>query len=274
VLVAPAPASAAAPKRGDSKNEAIVFVHGINLSQNTDCTADWAAAGSVLRKQDFTGSFVTFGYYKDNKNCTKKVDGTTLTSLNTIAKELAKYIYNQFSKHNKPVDIVAHSMGGLIARKAISGTQRGEDGFPEFLYVEDVVTIATPHTGSNAAGLCAIATQDLQCRQMATGSGWLKDLAEVAQNPQSKFGTDWSTIGSASDQYVSVASARGMSAGHAYTYRSSAKLDHTQIREHKSTAKTFDVDWSHAEGSRSGYNDSAEASLYITGNALHRWRTW
>jgi len=269
-LVAPSPA-AAAPVRNDSKNEAIVFVHGINLNLNTDCTADWGRAGAVLRREGFTGQFVTYGYYRNNRRCTHNYNGTTDTSLNTVARNLATYIYDEFSRHGKPVDIVAHSMGGLIAHRAISGTQRGDSGFPSYLYVEDVVTLSTPHGGANSAHLC---TTRLQCDQMQPGSDFIRSLRSNAPNPQSRFGTDWSTIGSWADEAVSWDSSMDMRAGHKYAYRPSARLGHTGIREHDSTARTFDLQWWHAEGPRNGVDLNAPVALSVAAQCLYRRRPW
>ena len=43
------------------------------------------------------------------------------------------------------MDIVAHSMGGLIARVALLGSAQGWEGFPPKLDVNNVVTLSTPH---------------------------------------------------------------------------------------------------------------------------------
>ena len=60
-----------------------------------------------------------------------------------IAADLANYIDAQ----GKPVDIVAHSMGGLITRVALLGSAQGWEGFPPKLDVNNVVTLSTPHRG-------------------------------------------------------------------------------------------------------------------------------
>ena len=270
LIVNPSPA-AAAPVRNDSKNETVIFIHGWNSSENTDCAANWAQATSLLRNRaGWTGSFVTWGYYRNDRRCTVKYNGTEATSIDTLARSLANYIYNTYSRRGKSVDIVAHSMGGLIARRAVSGTQRRDSGFPPYVYVEDAVTLATPHLGTRVALAC----RTRQCLQMQPGSDFMDRLKAQAQNPQSRFGTDWSNLGSEKDRTVSEGSAIGMSAGHKYTYLASANLSHSGIRTHNSTARTFDVKWRHATGPRSGVDRNARASLYIMANALYRWRVW
>ena len=60
----------------------------------------------------------------------------------------AWYIYDTYTKNGQPVEILAHSMGGLITRAAIGGSNVGATGFPQHaLLVPDVVTVATPHGG-------------------------------------------------------------------------------------------------------------------------------
>lgn len=271
LIVNPTSAAAAAPVRNDSKNETVIFVHGWNNRENTDCAANWKPAETLLRnKTRWTGKFVTWGYYRGDKHCDVKYNGTQETSIDTLARSLANYIYNTYSRHNKSVDLVAHSMGGLIIRRAVSGTQRRDSGFPPYLYVEDAVTLSSPHAGTRVALLCS----KLQCRQMQSGSDFQDRMKRQAMNPQSKFGTDWSTLGSEKDGVVSEGSAIAMSSGHKYTYLANANLGHTEMRTNASAATTFDVKWRHATGPRSGIDRNARSPLYIMANALYYWRVW
>ncbi|MGD9796571.1 MAG: peptidoglycan DD-metalloendopeptidase family protein [Acidimicrobiia bacterium] len=47
-----------------------------------------------------------------------------------------------------PVDVIAHSAGGLVARAALAGGGRGDPAVP---MVANLVTIGTPHTGADLA---------------------------------------------------------------------------------------------------------------------------
>jgi triacylglycerol esterase/lipase EstA (alpha/beta hydrolase family) len=69
-----------------------------------------------------------------------------------------------------PVSIVAHSMGGLVARTVLRAVGQG--------LIARIVTIATPHHGTAAAGLFRSANM----RQMRRGSAWLEAL-NAAQEP-------------------------------------------------------------------------------------------
>jgi triacylglycerol esterase/lipase EstA (alpha/beta hydrolase family) len=70
-------------------------------------------------------------------------------------------------------------MGGLIARVALTGVSRGWKGFPPFLYVEDAVTLGTPHGGVAASWVRSC--DETQCVQMRPGSKFLRVLASLGQ---------------------------------------------------------------------------------------------
>lgn len=67
---------------------------------------------------------------------------------------------------NGSITIVAHSMGGLVARGVCLAAARGAPP------VARIVTIATPHYGSRHAWLCVSGA----CREMRPGSAWLRRL--------------------------------------------------------------------------------------------------
>jgi pimeloyl-ACP methyl ester carboxylesterase len=270
-----ASAAPAPPKRSDSKTEPVIFVHGINLQLNTDCKQDWHNAMAVLKAKGFTGPMKTWGYYKNNKNCDWNYNGDANTNLDYLARGFAALIYNEYTKKNVSVDIVAHSMGGIIVRRALTGVEQKEKGYPEKLFVEDVVTLSSPHKGAGAVGsLCAKLYEWVQCKNLDDDGSFMKYLNSKGKNPQSTIGTDWSTIGSQADYMVFAGNASGMSAGHEYTYRRDVGLDHTEVRLHSSQRTAFGIDWYHATGERSGHDPDGMATLYVTAEALYRWRTW
>jgi hypothetical protein len=111
-------------------------------------------------------------------------------------------------------------MGGLVIRAALAGTQSGEAGFPPYLHVEDVTTLATPHAGIGVAFGCnLVGTQ--QCKDMAPGSDFFNWLsASGGSNPQGASGTDWTLIGFDDDLLVKAGSAvaANMSVRHKIVY--------------------------------------------------------
>jgi pimeloyl-ACP methyl ester carboxylesterase len=149
-------------------------------------------------------------------------------------------IYTQYSSKGVTVDLVGHSMGGLIIRSALRYTQQADASFPPYLYVEDVVTFGTPHSGSGYASWCPWA---YECNQMETGSSYLTDLAAGAPNPQGSGGTDWTAVGSYSDGVVSQTSATAMDATHKVRYLSSMGIGHSDYMNDTSDVRDADVEY-------------------------------
>jgi len=73
------------------------------------------------------------------------------------------------------VDVVAHSMGGLVLRCYISGKQNTSGVFqpPEATHVRKAVFLATPHFGAGIASLFGVSAQ---VDEMASGSAFLFGL--------------------------------------------------------------------------------------------------
>lgn len=79
------------------------------------------------------------------------------------------------------VDVVAHSMGGLVARYA--ALPAGTPGFPENrapggkrLRIHALYTIATPHQGANFAATLSAMAPDPRVRDMAPDSDFIRAL--------------------------------------------------------------------------------------------------
>lgn len=231
-LALAAPASAA--------DRPVYFVHGWNLNANTKCSMwdtmmksfrAWGLKGSANLSTTAPGvvRFHTVGYYHGDQGCNTKIDvsgdhskvlgpqeptsgpqphregsHTANTPIEHIAHHLAWSIYDSYSVLGRPVDVVAHSMGGLAIRYALAATARGVADFPPYLLVEDVVTLGTPHGGWRVRA--AIGRQN---EQMIPGSSFLKSLTKYGFNPQGRGGTDWTTVGSDDDTAVAADRAVG-----------------------------------------------------------------
>lgn len=83
-----------------------------------------------------------------------------------VAAEIASL---QQRANGAPVTLVAHSMGGLVARAAFSRVGREA--------VDRIITIACPHHGTRLAGCFPWKP----VRQMRTGSAWLESLNSAHQ---------------------------------------------------------------------------------------------
>ena len=164
----------------------ILLVHGYgSSSEGKDCNGStWKSALRAF--QDAGGrdrsSLTTVGYYEGDTNCDATIGDGAATNerpIQDIAKDLAQHIDDAYTG---PVNIVAHSMGGLVTRVALLGSAQGWDGFPAKLDVDDVVTLSTPHQGVADGS----AHDDEQWSQMRPGSGFLERLharAAVSATP-------------------------------------------------------------------------------------------
>jgi hypothetical protein len=278
--------------RTNNRSKPIIFVHGLDafFSSGNDCNA-WNPMTSALQSWGSTGTKVKVQYYAYDANCNYSVDhhgshtkhygGTAEhdvdnpnsqgfdTRIEHIAYHLAWMIYDHFSSLGITVDAVGHSMGGLIIRYAIAQSQRNHADFPPYLYVEDVVTLGTPHTGTGWAYGCWWSDQ---CGQMVPGSSFMNWLASYASNPQESGGTDWTTVGSDNDDLVSSSSANGMDATHRVKYLSNMNVEHSDYLVDTSDSRTADVNYWDRPGPWLAWND-APYEVRWTDFALY-YGTW
>jgi pimeloyl-ACP methyl ester carboxylesterase len=227
----------------------ILLVHGYgDHEQGKDCNGStWRKAlayyqGAGGRDRD---SMTTIGYYTGDRQadghgsgCDAKVaSATNATPIQEIAKELANYIDAAYTGNGQPVNIIAHSMGGLVTRVALLGSAQGWKGFPHGkLNVDNVVTLSTPHRGVSKPS----ANDDRQWEQMDPGSGFMTRLHEQGSELGDDWanGTDWSLVGSDEDEVVSFQSGidknfAGTTADQKYGYwkkRDGLLVDHEGVR--------------------------------------------
>jgi pimeloyl-ACP methyl ester carboxylesterase len=221
-----------------------LLVHGYGDAEaGKDCNGStWknALAGFQLERSSMT----TIGYYPgDRGRCDVMIgdgEASNARPIQDIARDLAQYIHGQ----GRPVDIVAHSMGGLIARVALLGSAQGWEGFPPKLDVDDVVTLGTPHQGVARPS----AHDDRQWQQMDPGSGFIERLHEKGSGLGDDWadGTDWSLVGSHGDATVEHDSAidKGRHADQKYGYRD---VGHGGIRTLYGESR-YDLTYWHAAG--------------------------
>jgi pimeloyl-ACP methyl ester carboxylesterase len=235
-LVALAPGAPAADTH-------MLLVHGYGqAADGKDCNGStWKNA--LRYYQDAGGrersSMTTIGYYEgdDPADCDVIVgDGAASNErpIQDIARDLANYIDDAYTSQGLPVDIVGHSMGGLIARVALLGSAQGWKGFPAQLNVANVVTLGTPHQGvSNPS-----ANDDRQWNQMDPESGFMDRLHEAGSGLDDDWaiGTEWSLVGSEEDATVSYGSGidKGNHADQKFGYQDdsgdSGEVSHSGVR--------------------------------------------
>jgi triacylglycerol esterase/lipase EstA (alpha/beta hydrolase family) len=207
-----------------SSSYPILFVHGINASSSINCGSStmWGTMISYLQGTHtfngqplhWSGAMKTIGFYNNDTNCSVRltdstyashctayfydasVQGTNNENIRHVACEFAWYVYLTYSQYGQNVQGVGHSMGGLILQWAIYGVHAHLSSFPPSILMQDVVTIAAPHNGTVSISTIVSCNNCIQASQMVTGSSFINDLVNLAQNPQgSGWGTDWTMIG-------------------------------------------------------------------------------
>ncbi|WP_236240363.1 triacylglycerol lipase [Streptomyces sp. CC228A] len=105
--------------------------------------------------------------------------------LRTAARQLARHVEDVCARTgHRQVDLVGHSLGGLVARyyvQRLGGDER----------VRTVVTLGTPHSGTAAVPLAGLHPL---VRQMRPGSPVLRELAGPAPGCRTRFVSFWSGL--------------------------------------------------------------------------------
>jgi hypothetical protein len=214
---------AGADARTNNRSKPVYFIHGYEDDSGANCS-QWNDMTGKFREWGHTGAFERVAYYTGDINCNEWLNHhgshsthyasghsgsghTVATNIRHLGYHLAWHIYDHHSSSGRYVDVVAHSMGGLIIRYALVQVQRGHPDFPPTLRVEDVVTMGTPHGGGRWNSFCFWC--GLQVDQMAMGSDVLNWLEANAWEPDGYGGTDWSTFGSDDDTLVAADRAVG-----------------------------------------------------------------
>ena len=100
-----------------------------------------------------------------------------------LAKLIAKKVDRIVKRHNLPkIDIVAHSMGGLVARYYVKRLEG-------YRYVRTLVTMGTPHHGTAVAipGVLALGAFSKAVWQLAPMSPFIRRLKQGPFPPQSRL---------------------------------------------------------------------------------------
>jgi hypothetical protein len=200
-IAAASPAPAVGATRARAHDLPVYFVHGWNLHSASDC-AMWDTMRRRFRAWGSTGAHRTLGYYDADRGCNTIVtaDGAHAndTPIEHLAADLAWDVYGRYSRRGQPIDVVAHSMGGLMIRYALAATERHDRAFPPYLRVKRVVTLGTPHGGTR------VRAPGVEGGQFEAGSALLTWLERNGWEPDGRGGTDWLTIGSDADDAVAA----------------------------------------------------------------------
>src|SRR6201999_2931636 len=164
-----------------------------------------------------TGTMDAVGLYAGSDGCSDTIGGAKSETVAQLGAKLATYVSGKYK--TQPVDIVAHGEAGLVVRAALAQSKA--------LRVEDVITLGTPHAGS-----------------------------DLPRNPQGAGGTDWSVIASEGDTVVPVASAIDMDAAHKTIYKAGS---HDDLINDVSDANDAKIRYSHNAGKWVEWNNAPHA---------------
>ncbi|MFD1514592.1 lipase family alpha/beta hydrolase [Halomarina rubra] len=183
--------------------EPVVLVHGYG---DTGETPWWDVA---------RGYFRDVGYPDDAIHVLNlgAIPGTTVDSPEEYATAVQAALESVSDEHGSAVDVVAHSMGGLDTRWCVEKLDGAQ-------YVDDLVTLGTPHQGTYAAYLGSLTPGG---RDMRPGSEFLTAL----NDGQLAEGVAYAALWSSADELIvpsrfaalpdpelsSVASARNRNTG-------------------------------------------------------------
>lgn len=146
-------------RRAHGRTPDVVLVHGFEGMAAKDCR-ELAPLADRLRRTARREVCVV-GYYAGDTHADATLPGdpaTTDTPLDDLGSRLAAHLT---ATHTAPVDLVGHSMGGLVIQAALHRLPAGT--------VRRVVTLGTPFAGLPSAIGCAAR----QCLEMQPGSAWL-----------------------------------------------------------------------------------------------------
>jgi hypothetical protein len=168
-----------------------------------------------------------------------RLSHTKDTDIRHLAYHLAWYIWDTYAQFSQPVDIVAHSMAGLIVRwmlYAMDNPQTvGQGLFPPRVFVPQVVTLSAPNAGISVIGEVV---PTYQAKEMRPDSAFMQEVNAQALDPQGAGDTDWTLIGNYPadrDLVVTAASATAMDHVHRIVYFDASTYTHNDILNDAST---------------------------------------
>lgn len=174
-------------------NPPVVFLNGYQINVpgiEVDCPAVFANTFGAFDKVLQAANRATLFF----DNCAYTT--SSKPAIEGLGNDLAQYLAALKYADGSPVtqvDIVAHSMGGLIARSYLAGKQ-ASGGFqpPASVPIRKLVFLATPHFGTGITSFYSILglPSDSQITELSLGSQFTYDLGTWNQGTDDLRGVD------------------------------------------------------------------------------------
>jgi uncharacterized protein (TIGR03437 family) len=179
----------AAPLLAQTARPPVVLLNGYQATCNgtSDSSSTFGSMQALLSADGWQVAFF------DNCSVRPGTTGSARPTIEELAQAFGDFLNNLAAPQ---VDVVAHSMGGLILRAYLEGKQP-QGGFapPPTVGIRKAVFIATPHAGLLAlAGLVGGNNTDSQTIEMFAGSQFLWDLSTWNQRKDDLRGVDALTL--------------------------------------------------------------------------------
>ena len=124
----------------------IVFLHGWNSGGDL-----WDSIKTLAAKPESEGGMgipaadmIALSYYAASNKVEYGLGCSVYTPIQEVATNAARVIKAFQIEKDRPVDVICHSMGGLVFRSMVA------DGLIDETVVRRYITLGTPHYGQNA----------------------------------------------------------------------------------------------------------------------------
>lgn len=222
-----------------AKSNTVILIHGWNANSSQSCN-EGPEFGDIETYFHNNGIPITQSvkFYNADYNCDYPIqeqsshctgwydsgsnDGTVNEDIRHTTCLLAWYIYSYYNASGHTVEVVAHSMGGVLIRQAMFDTPYVTQ-FPPILQISDVVTAGAPQQGilSVSAWLtvfaASCASPCVELEQLQDNNPLMVNLNSASfrngfgLNPQgANGGTDWTNMSSAQDPVMYAAGGTGI----------------------------------------------------------------
>lgn len=195
----------------------VLLVHGFapnGTCPGVDNVAYWGGLQSVLHNLRPGEPVVPISYYRCDKAGTPIGSFTRDDDIAAISLAFADYVYRTYTARGRSVDVISHSMGGLVVRYALQHVAMHDPRFPRQLMVQQAVAVSAPFDGADPAYASpAVCAAIEQCEEFTSGSQFLRSLS-ADPDPQGTGGTDWTAVGGGDCDVLSVQSATDMPGAH------------------------------------------------------------